>query len=205
MGEKRMNLLERLHSMGVHERRVRVLAHELVQLLPQGARLLDVGCGDGTLAVTIQKLRPDVTVEGVDVLVRPTTAIPVTRYDGRTLPFADDSFDAVMMVDVLHHADDAKLVLAEARRVARQVVLVKDHRRDGFLADETLRFMDWVGNARHGVSLPYNYWSERQWREAFAQLGLTVEVWRTSLGIYPWPASWLFDRSLHFVARLQCG
>jgi SAM-dependent methyltransferase len=200
-----MNLLEWIHNQGVHERRVGVLARALVELLPQGARLLDVGCGDGSLAALIHKMRPDVTVEGLDVLVRPETAIPVTRYDGRTLPFPDDSFDAVMMVDVLHHADDATAVLAEARRVARQVVLIKDHRRNGLLANATLRFMDWVGNARHGVALPYNYWSEAEWRGAFARVGLTVETWRIHLGLYPWPASMLFDRSLHFVARLECG
>lgn len=200
-----MNLLERIHSMGVHERRVRVLARELVALLPENAALLDVGCGDGSLAALIHAMRPDVQVQGLDVLVRPHTAIPVTAYDGRTLPFPDNSFDAVMMVDVLHHAEDATAVLAEARRVARQVVLVKDHRRDGLLADETLRFMDWVGNARHGVALPYNYWSEAEWRAAFAKVGLTVETWRIRLGLYPFPASLLFDRALHFVARLRCG
>lgn len=198
-----MNLLERIHDMGVHERRVRVLARELVSLLPENAALLDVGCGDGSLAALIHSMRPDVQVQGLDVLVRPQTAIPVTAYDGRTLPFPDKSFDAVMMVDVLHHAEDATAVLAEARRVARQVVLVKDHRRNGLLADETLRFMDWVGNARHGVALPYNYWSEAEWRAAFAKVGLTVDAWRIRLGLYPFPASLLFDRALHFVARLR--
>lgn len=200
-----MNLLERIHSMGVHERRVRVLARELVELLPQGAHVLDVGCGDGSLAALVMKLRPDLRVEGIDVLVRPETAIPVTRYDGRTIPFADGAFDAVMIVDVVHHAEDPRALLAELRRVARQAVVIKDHRRNGLLADSTLRFMDWVGNARHGVALPYNYWAEAEWRHAFAQLGLSVEVWRTRLGLYPWPASLLFDRSLHFVARLRCG
>lgn len=198
-----MNLLERIHSMGVHDRRVRVLAGALVDLLPANARLLDIGCGDGRLAALIRSLRPDVAVEGVDVLVRPETAIPVTAFDGRVLPFADDTFDAVMMIDVLHHAENPAALLAEAQRVARQVVLIKDHRRNGLFADATLRFMDWVGNARHGVALPYTFWSEAQWRETFAQVGLTVEVWHTRLGLYPWPASLLFDRALHFVTRLQ--
>jgi hypothetical protein len=45
------------------------------------------------------------------------------------------------------------------------------------------RFMA-VGNAHHNVALPYNYWSERQWREAFAELRFGVEHWQTMrLGI----------------------
>jgi hypothetical protein len=63
--------------------------------------------------------------------------------------------------------------------------------------------MDRVGNARFDVSLPYCYWSRKQWGDAFTALGLVVEVWIGRLGLYPAPVSWLFDGSLHFVARLR--
>jgi hypothetical protein len=86
--------------------------------------------------------------------------------------------------------------------VARRAVVLKDHTADGVLAGPTLRFMDRVGNARHGVSLPYTYWPRRRWLEAFDELGLAVEGWDKDLGLYPAPASWVFGRSLHFVARL---
>ena len=62
--------------------------------------------------------------------------------------------------------------------------MIKDHLTDGLLAVPTLRFMDRVSNARHGVVLPYNYWSHARWLEAFATLGLTPEVWKKSLGLY---------------------
>jgi hypothetical protein len=62
--------------------------------------------------------------------------------------------------------------------------------------------MDWVGNAHHGVVLPYNYWPEKRWRDAFADLGLGVGDWTQRVPLYPWPASWVFQRRLHFVARL---
>jgi hypothetical protein len=39
--------------------------------------------------------------------------------------------------------------------------------------------------------------------EAFGVLGLTIGVWRNSLNLYPWPLNWLFERSLHFIARLD--
>ncbi len=198
-----MKLLATLHGALVFDRRTRVLSERLAALLPAGARVLDVGCGDGSIDRLIAERRPDVTITGVDLIVRPETHIPVTQFDGQHIPFDDGSFDVVMFVDVLHHTQDPAILLAEARRVARQTVVLKDHTRDGLLAGPTLRFMDWVGNAPHGIPLPYNYWPERRWHETFARLGLTPAIWLNKLGLYPTLATWVFDRSLHFVARLD--
>jgi len=189
----------------VHSRRVRVLCNELSLLLPRGARVLDVGSGDGLLASLVQSARPDVTVSGIDVLVRGDTRIPVTPFDGNRIPFEDQSFDVVMFVDVLHHTADPAVLLREAARVARSSIVIKDHRLEGPCARPILTFMDWVGNARHGVSLPNNYWPERRWRETFDTLGLAVGDWHTDLGLYPGLADRVFGGSLHFVARLQPG
>ncbi len=198
-----MGLLAGLHGALVFDRRTRVLSQRLAQMLPPNATVLDVGCGDGSIDRLIGERRADVTISGVDLIVRPRTHIPVTAFDGKRIPFEDGAFDIVMFVDVLHHTDDPEILLREARRVARQTVVLKDHTRDGPLAGATLRFMDWVGNAPHGIPLPYNYWPERRWQEAFARLGLTPAIWLNKLGLYPTPATWFFDRSLHFIARLD--
>lgn len=197
-----MSLLGNLHGRYVHSRRVRVLRDTLAGLLPQKARVLDVGCGDGLLASLIVEQRPDLEISGIDVLVRPGTKIPVSEFDGSHIPFGDQSFDAVMFVDVLHHTDDPAVLLAEAKRVARQTI-IKDHRLNGVLAGPTLRFMDWMGNAPHGVVLPYNYWPHEKWQESFASLNLKVLEWKEDLQLYPKPADWVFGRSLHFVCQLQ--
>ena len=191
-----------LHQSLVFGRRVRVLSEQLASLIPPAARILDVGCGDGTLDLLIARQRPDVSIVGVDVLVRPNTQIPVRPFDGTHIPYPDASFDVVMFVDVLHHTADPLLLLREAKRVGK-MILIKDHFREGLFAGTRLRFMDWVGNAHHGVALPYNYWPRNEWSSAFSQLGLNIIEMRTSLGLYPAPASWVFERGLHFVARLQ--
>jgi len=198
-----MSILGRLHGGYIHTRRVRILSAHIAPLIPLGAKVLDVGCGDGRLAARLLELRPDLSIEGVDVLVRKDPAIPVRPFDGEHLPHAASSVDIVLMVDVLHHTDDPSVLLREAARVARSGVLLKDHLREGVAARLTLRFMDWIGNARHNVRLPYNYWSRPQWSAAFEQMGLAVKRWQASLHLYPAPASWLFDRSLHFVALLD--
>ena len=197
------SLLVPLHDRLVFKRRVQVLATRLAGLIPANARVLDVGCGSGDIARLIMKMRPDVAIEGIDVLVRGETAIPVREYDGVNIPHEDNSFAVAMFVDVLHHTDDPARVVAEAKRVASEAILIKDHFRNGWLAGPTLRFMDWVGNAGHGVRLPYNYLSRAQWRRLWAEAGLDVDRIEERLGLYPRPASWLFERGLHFIARLR--
>jgi SAM-dependent methyltransferase len=198
-----MSWVETIHGRYVHDRRSRVLSDHLAKAIPENGLVLDVGSGDGLLGQLISQIRPDLTIKGIDVLVRPRTHIPTEQYDGKRIPYGDTSFDGVMFVDVLHHTTDPMILLREAIRVARRTIVIKDHLLDGLFAGQTLRFMDRAGNARHGISLPYNYWTKERWLAAFDTLGLRVGMWTAKLGLYPRPTNWLFDRSLHFVARLD--
>jgi SAM-dependent methyltransferase len=197
-----MNFVDRYHARHIYDRRVRVLSDHVSRLLPENASVLDVGCGDGLLASRIIERRRDVRIEGIDVLARPMSHVPVRLFDGRSIPHSDRSFDVVTILDVLHHTDDPRLLLRESARVARRIVIVKDHLREGLLADATLRLMDAVGNARHGVPLPYNFWTELEWRCAFAEVGLRPITFERRLGIYALPLSWMFDRGLHCLVQL---
>lgn len=197
-----MSVVDSVHGGLVHGRRVRTLAKLLAWVVPQGGELLDVGCGDGLLSSLLAEARGDLTVSGIDVLARPDARIPVALFDGTRIPRADRSVDTLLFVDVLHHTEDPMVMLREAARVARRAIVVKDHTLTGFLAGPTLRFMDWIGNARHGVALPYNYWTLARWTAAFRELHLEVEKWIPDLGLYPWPASLAFSRKLHFITVL---
>ena len=194
--------LNAVHKAAVFNRRVDVLSRHLASIIPTGGTVLDLGAGDGSIAHALMSLRPDLAVEGVDVLLRPKTLIPVKLYDGVTLPFADKAFDYVTIVDVLHHTDDPAVVLREAARVARRGVVIKDHLVQGLAARPTLRFMDWVGNRGHDVRLPYNYLTPGQWHAVFAASGLQEGRRIEELSLYPAPFTWVFDRGLHFVALL---
>jgi SAM-dependent methyltransferase len=198
-----MSLVELLHGRYVHKRRISRLSELCSKLIPSNASVLDVGSGDGRLARFLSDKRKDISIYGIDVRVRSDVAICIEAFDGKSIPSAEDSFDVVMLIDVLHHTDDPMVLLSEAVRVARQVILIKDHLLQGMLGYSTLRLMDWVGNARHNVALPYNYWTPAQWHGAFDKLGLVVSSWESNLGLYPFPVDLIFGRSLHFVAALR--
>jgi len=195
--------ISRWHHAFVFQRRTRVLAKLLAAQIPQGASVLDIGCGDGTIASRIAKLRPDISIQGVEFLVRPECKIECRPFDGLTLPYPDASFDLCLFVDVLHHTQDPAILLREAVRVTRDLVLLKDHLDENILDDITLRFMDWVGNRPHGVVLTYNYQSRKQWAAYFSVCGLKEENWNGDVPLYPWPFSLVVGRGLHFIALLK--
>jgi SAM-dependent methyltransferase len=175
----------------------------LAKQIPQGASVLDIGCGDGTIGSLIKGLRPDTSIQGVEFLVRPECKIECRVFGGAALPFPDASFDVCLFVDVLHHTQDPAILLREAARVSRSFVLLKDHLVENILDDATLRLMDWVGNRPHGVVLTYNYQSRREWEEFFAKCGLAETNWITRLPLYRPPMSLVAGRGLHFVSLLK--
>lgn len=198
-----MQLINELHQRAVHSRRVESLTRYLLPLLPTNGTVLDVGCGDGWLASLLGQRLPKTQFSGIDVLVRDQPHVPVAHFDGLKIPYPDKHFDAVMLVDVLHHTVDPSVMLREAARVSRRHVILKDHTRDGIAARATLRMMDWVGNAHHGVALPYNYLSLAEWILLFEEVGLTIEQFDNKPRLYGAPADWLFGRSLHFISQLS--
>lgn len=82
--------------------------------LQEGDRVLDFGCGTGTLVIMIKKAKPGSVVTGIDVdpqvleiargkARQEKIGITLVEYDGGTLPFADGSIDKVATSLVLHH------------------------------------------------------------------------------------------------------
>lgn len=198
-----MSFWKWLHGNKVHVRRVNVLRDLIVDLIPQDVRVLDVGCGDGFLSRLIGESRPDIHIQGLEVLARPDAEIPVEVFDGKKVPFADDEFDVLLFIDVLHHVEDVPRLLSEAARVSAQGIVIKDHVRDGFLAGHQLRLMDWLANRRHGISPPCRYFTRAEWLRFFRTIGARETKRHDKLQLYPQPLDWIFGRGLHFLAYCE--
>lgn len=90
-------------------------------------RGLDVGCGTGVLAarlaaVGFEMAGVDPSEGMLEVLRARAPEVDARRASGTELPFADDGFDLVITVAVLHHVADraaVRGVLAEMVRVLR--------------------------------------------------------------------------------------
>ena len=198
-----MDTIGTLHNKLLFNRRAEILAERFASLLPHNASVLDIGCGDGLVSSIVQAKRPDLTIRGVDVLPRRESHIPVEMFDGVQVPYPDGAFDVVLFSDVLHHTENPGALQREAYRLARQYVLIKDHNRNGLFAGLRLRLMDWAGNARFGIALPYNYWTKARWQEEWSCIGLQPERSVTRLHLYPPPVDWVFGAKLHFITLLR--
>lgn len=132
--------------------------------VPQGAKVLDVGCNSGEMMkLLIESKGCDCT--GVDVsetaldLAR-AKGLKVINGDAESLPFPDETFDVVILREVLVHLHDPVKGLTEIRRVLK---------KDGFLLGSTphanLEKNVWDDKAAH-----HRYYDEERLRAHLAEV-----------------------------------
>ena len=101
----------------------------IAQLVPQCARVLDLGCGSGELLAHLQQHRGctgyGVELDDAGVLAcvqRGVDVIQLNLDQGLAL-FADASFDVVLQIDTLQHLHNAETMLRETVRVGRMGIV----------------------------------------------------------------------------------
>lgn len=160
--ERRRRLVGRSYDM----------AAEIARVLPQGASVLDVGCGSGFIAHHLAALtRADVV--GIDVRRGVDAPIRYFCFDGARIPFNDSSFDAALLCYVLHHAQDQRAFMREVRRSLRAGGLA--------VVYEDIPLNSWDGavcrahdRQWRGRTGPCTFRQDAEWRELFASAGFRV-------------------------------
>lgn len=98
-------------------------------LVPDGARVLDLGCAEGTL---LRHLIDFHGCRGIGVEIDPTQVIAALRrgvsvielnIDSQLAEFADDSYDMVVLSRVLQATVGPAQVLAQMRRIAERCIV----------------------------------------------------------------------------------
>jgi SAM-dependent methyltransferase len=87
-----------------------------------GRRLADIGGGTGNYALALKRegWEPVVIDRSAEMLARAVAkGLRTVEADAQQLPFDDESFDAATMISMLHHVEDRRAALAEARRILR--------------------------------------------------------------------------------------
>ncbi len=101
----------------------------IAALVPQGSRVLDLGCGNGALLDYLQRHRGcsgyGVELDDANVLACVQRGVDVLQLnlDHGLQGFADGSFDVVLQIDTFQHLRNAETMLMETVRVGRIGVL----------------------------------------------------------------------------------
>jgi len=164
--------------------------------IPLGSKVLDVGAWSCYLGELLRD-RTECDVLSIDVVNANKTSMPFLLFDGRKFPVDPKSFDVVLLLYVLHHAQDETVVLEEARRVCkdRGSVIIAEDMVDGiwnrFLTLglhvwlKLVAKMGWDGEFR---PIP-------EWQGRFYKAGFNVD-WTIQLGHHLgrrfWPNNILF-------------
>lgn len=97
----------------------------LARLVPHGSRVLDLGCGDGSMLDYLQRSRGcsgyGIEIADANVLAcvrRGVNVIQLNLDEGLAM-FGDNSFDVVLQIDTLQHLRNAEVMLRETARVGR--------------------------------------------------------------------------------------
>jgi ubiquinone/menaquinone biosynthesis C-methylase UbiE len=183
------------------------VGRRLAPHLEAGMEVLDLGSGTGRISrwlarrVGISPTLADVTEFGNRVRDFPY----VRMMDPLVAPFPDRSFDAVLVLFVLHHISrwqDQERLLGEAVRIARRRVLVLEDTPTSSIDRAFNVAWDWVLNVRHGVPTPFTFRSVDGWREVFDRVGAEAVLAQTYRA--RWPTLMTYHHTL-FVLEPRSG
>ncbi len=102
-----------------------LIMQAIARLVPHGARVLDLGCGDGALLAYLQEHNGctgyGVELDDANVLACAQRGVNVLQLnlDQGLKVFADQSFDVVLQIDTLQHLRNAEVMLRETARVGK--------------------------------------------------------------------------------------
>jgi SAM-dependent methyltransferase len=148
------------------------MAQEIARVIPRGSEVLDVGCGNGFIAHHLSAML-GTNVVGIDLGNCAEAAVDYRRYDGAQFPVDQDSYDAVLLCYVLHHAQDVSVVLNEMRRVLRAgglAIIYEDIPRSWWD-----KGVCWIHNQQwRGRTGPCTFRREPEWRSLFESFGFEI-------------------------------
>lgn len=166
--------------------RAKIIAKTYKNWLRPEMRALDVGCGNGVVTKFLSE-NLGVIIEGCDIENYLSKQIKFKIMEKNDeLPYDDNSFDAVMFNDVLHHTSktNQKKLINEALRVGGKILIFE------VIPTPIAKIADYIINKIHNprMTIPLTFRKVSDWEKLFRKLGLNYKtVIAKKPFLYPFP------------------
>jgi len=152
-------------------KRIALIISRIKKYLPQNKKILDIGCGLGLLSSTIKRNGYDLTVLDVHDISISENIKPII-FDGSDLPFDKNTFDTTLFITVLHHTPNPELLVKEATRVSKRIIIMEDIFENIFQKFATY-MMDSIVNLEF-LGHPHSNKDETEWLSLFKRNKLSL-------------------------------
>jgi len=157
----------------IYERAAKKMCLDCQGFIKKGSKILDWGCGTAIVGKTFQDFF-QAELFGVDVQDVRTVKIPFKITDGKSLSFPENSFDVVLINYVLHHSEDPVSVLKEAKRVARDKIVIYEDLPEDILSKLICQLHGISFDIFFGNPTKTSFKSESDWEKIFKETGLNI-------------------------------
>lgn len=168
------------------ERIIKKITEETIDtfigFIEEAQEVLDIGAGTGWISKALQKRRK-ARMTLLDIINLNQTNFPLILYDGKKMPFPENSFDTALLIHVLHHCDRPQEALKETRRVVRDKIIIIEEAPSFWLGKIFLYFRDTINNLafcflvrglKEITNLPFHFKKISEWEEIFKNLDLEI-------------------------------
>lgn len=160
--------------------RAEKIAENISSLISADSSVLDIGSGSGNVAKEIS-LKTGAKFTLLDVIDWNVTDLPFILFNGKKIPFKDKEFDFALLMDVLHHSEDEELLIKEAIRVAKKIIILEEVHENIFMKiwANVIDNFQWF---LFGMPLAFHSRSEKQWKKFLGNFCKNIQSKKESFG-----------------------
>lgn len=169
-----------------HRDRALQIFCQIVHSLPRNGAFLDYGCGNGLVAMHVAKnTRLQVTGADIKNSLWPETSgvVAFVAIDESSRVLVSEKYEAVLLSTVAHHAEDSEVILCEAARLGKKIIMIETF-AEGETHDELdeqwgrIFMNDLLWNRFFNLGdtpVPGSYDTLRGWCQRMQAYGFTLE------------------------------
>ncbi len=180
-----LNPSQKIFKLWIKMRASRI-GREILPFLGDVKSLLDFGCGDMAISQYLKDNSNKINITGIDTIDYNLTSMPFFQYDGKKIPFDNESFDTVIAIAALHHCNNPRSMLKECVRVAKRKIILFEDIYNNRLEEFFTKSVDYIGNhlETSAVDIPFNFLSLKEWKAEFVRNNLKIKSMKR---VYPLP------------------